>query len=386
VLADWPAISIVETVTNIACRGNLSGAINVSVNGGTGNGFTYSWSGPGTFTASTKDISGLRAGNYTLTVTDAGSGCAVTKLIAVTQPATSVSVTAATTAVNGCIAQGTITATGAGGTAPYQYRLNTGPYQSSGLFTDIAGGTYTVWVKDNNGCTATRTVTVADNGSDAFEGNNGNNTKNQAKTITIGLTNSARIAIPTDVADWFRFTVPAGSNSYTITLSHPSASFEFLLYPVANNQPPITPTDSSAGVKTYSLTGASPNGTTYYLKVTGGLSFTCYQFAVNNAVQLLAVRKSLIGIEEAPAPEKMTSKVYPNPHQGAFTLSIDAPESGKAIVELYNATGQKVMVKEVMLIKGNSNTVQFNGIKDAILLYKVRTGKWQTEGKIIGQY
>jgi hypothetical protein len=50
-----------------------NGSINLSAFGGTP-GFTFSWTGPSGFTASTEDISGLAAGLYTVIVTDT-NGC-----------------------------------------------------------------------------------------------------------------------------------------------------------------------------------------------------------------------------------------------------------------------------------------------------------------------
>lgn len=58
-----------ETVPN-------NGAVNLTVFGGTAP-FTYVWSGPGGFSATTQDISGLDAGTYTVTVTD-DNGCTTT--------------------------------------------------------------------------------------------------------------------------------------------------------------------------------------------------------------------------------------------------------------------------------------------------------------------
>ncbi|OFZ10181.1 MAG: hypothetical protein A3D92_15155 [Bacteroidetes bacterium RIFCSPHIGHO2_02_FULL_44_7] len=58
-----------ETVAN-------NGAVNLTVFGGTSP-FTYAWSGPGSFSATTEDISGLAGGTYTVTVTDA-NGCTTT--------------------------------------------------------------------------------------------------------------------------------------------------------------------------------------------------------------------------------------------------------------------------------------------------------------------
>lgn len=57
------------SITSDNCSPQVnSGAIDITVNGGTGS-YTYAWSGPNGFTASTQDISGLVYGWYTVTVT-----------------------------------------------------------------------------------------------------------------------------------------------------------------------------------------------------------------------------------------------------------------------------------------------------------------------------
>ena len=96
--------------------------------------------------------------------------------------------------------------------------MNSGNYQPTGTFTGLLAGSYTVWVKDINGCTKSAVVAITDNGSDEFEGNN---SKNQAKPVTAGQPAYARLALATDVADWFRFTTTT-SGSYTLNLTHPS--------------------------------------------------------------------------------------------------------------------------------------------------------------------
>ncbi|MEH6537443.1 MAG: hypothetical protein V7719_13680, partial [Psychroserpens sp.] len=54
---------------NILCFGENTGSINATVNGGIPP-YTYNWSGPDLFSATTEDISDLYAGAYTLVVTD----------------------------------------------------------------------------------------------------------------------------------------------------------------------------------------------------------------------------------------------------------------------------------------------------------------------------
>ena len=60
--------------------GMSSGSIDLSVSGGVGP-FTYSWTGPSGFTATTEDLGGLPSGIYTVTVTDKYCGIATTTVL-----------------------------------------------------------------------------------------------------------------------------------------------------------------------------------------------------------------------------------------------------------------------------------------------------------------
>lgn len=55
---------------------------------------------------------------------------------------------------------GTITASASGSGSPFTYDLNGGAYQTSPSFTNLAAGTYTIGVKDNNGCTSVASATI----------------------------------------------------------------------------------------------------------------------------------------------------------------------------------------------------------------------------------
>lgn len=63
--------TVINTITGMS-----TGSIDLSVSGGVAP-FTYSWTGPSGFTATTEDISSLEYGNYTVTVTDKYCGIAV---------------------------------------------------------------------------------------------------------------------------------------------------------------------------------------------------------------------------------------------------------------------------------------------------------------------
>ncbi|PCJ82907.1 MAG: hypothetical protein COA57_12670, partial [Flavobacteriales bacterium] len=142
-----PTISV--SSTDETCVGN-DGTATVTVTGGTSP-FTYQWSdGQSTATAT-----GLVAGNYNITVTDASS-CISTASTTVGGGSGSMSVTTSTTdesCAGAC--DGSATATVSGGTSPYNYVWST----FDGLSPTCAG-TYTVTVTDNGGCSVTASATI----------------------------------------------------------------------------------------------------------------------------------------------------------------------------------------------------------------------------------
>ncbi|MFP9116137.1 SprB repeat-containing protein, partial [Flavobacterium sp. RHBU_3] len=70
----------ISSQTNILCNGGATGSATVTATGGT-TGYTYLWSNG----ATTATITGLAAGTYNVTVTDA-NGCTATASAVLTQP------------------------------------------------------------------------------------------------------------------------------------------------------------------------------------------------------------------------------------------------------------------------------------------------------------
>ena len=142
------------TVTPIPCNGGTGGAC-VSASGGT-LGYTYSWSNG----ANGICVTGLIAGNYTVTVTDA-NGCQATPFpVNMTQP-TLVDVVASGTNIlcNGAN-NGTATATASGGTGTIGFVWTTGA--TSATIGPLTAGTYYVTATDGNGCTDVDSFTVTE--------------------------------------------------------------------------------------------------------------------------------------------------------------------------------------------------------------------------------
>ena len=150
-------ITVVPDVTHVECYGYSTGAIELTVSDGT-EPYNYVWSNGET----TRDIYGLAAGIYTVTVTDLVN-TTETISIEVTEP-DSLKLTFTKVDVDGSPDPiGSIDLTVTGGTGPYTYEWM-GPNGFTSTDEDINNletGNYNVFVTDANACTELLSVTIA---------------------------------------------------------------------------------------------------------------------------------------------------------------------------------------------------------------------------------
>ncbi len=145
------------TYTDINCSGATT-VVTAVATGGTAP-YTYTLSGG---VAQTSGVFvGLSAGTYTVTITDS-KGCTADSTFTISEPPV-LGINAANTIDASCYGQsdGEISVTGTGGTTPYTYTLNGGTAQTSGTFTGLTAGTYTVTLTDTMGCTTDTTLTIS---------------------------------------------------------------------------------------------------------------------------------------------------------------------------------------------------------------------------------
>lgn len=151
------SLAVTTTPTNYLCFGQ-SGAISANATGGT-TPITYSWSGPSGFTSTSKNITNLSPGTYTVTATDALS-CTSTSTTTVSGPATAVSVILDNKADVSCNngTNGVANITASGGTPGYMYAWSDAStaQDRTGLSADI----YNVTATDANGCQANLNLTI----------------------------------------------------------------------------------------------------------------------------------------------------------------------------------------------------------------------------------
>ncbi|WCM41546.1 T9SS type A sorting domain-containing protein [Flavobacterium sp. CBA20B-1] len=175
-----PPPTATTTVVNNTCYGGTTGTAEVITVDGTPP-YTYSWAPSG---GTGFKATGLAAGTYTVTVTDANNVTATATAV-VTEPDALVSNAVVNNISCNGSNNGTIDITPTGGTAPYTYLWTTGDTGTS--VSNLAPGTYSLTITDANNCTATEdfvitepTVLVATNAAQTnvtlFGGNDGSAT------------------------------------------------------------------------------------------------------------------------------------------------------------------------------------------------------------------
>lgn len=196
------AITITEFISNVLCFGQNNGNISLVITGGTG-GYGYLWGDGSTISA----ITGLIAGNYSVTVNDA-NGCTATENYNVTEPALlQVNITELTSIR--CFGEnnGVIRANPTGGTSPYNYQWNNS--QNAQNANGLVAGNYQVTVTDDHGCTATTSFNLVEPAQLS-------NTFNNSNVVCFGQSNGSSNAQPTGGTPPYSYRWDTGGTSQSI--------------------------------------------------------------------------------------------------------------------------------------------------------------------------
>ncbi len=153
-------IAVTGTTVNPTSVAATNGSIAASATGSTG--FTFNING-GAFQAM-GNFNNLAAGTYTVIAKDV-NGCTGTNVFTLTAPnpcaGVTISVATVITGNRPCEASnGSITATGTGGTSPYMYSINAGVFQVANIFSNLPASANIIAAKDANGCVGMVNATV----------------------------------------------------------------------------------------------------------------------------------------------------------------------------------------------------------------------------------
>ena len=150
---------------NISCYGRSDGSIQINPTTGTPP-YVFSWEGPDGFTATTKDISGLRAGSYILSIIDSKM-CTVSETIELTEPGSLGMIVTTSESITGgknidCAGgkTGSISVESVNNAGSVDYLWSDGEMGSTR--TGLMAGYYKVITIDSNGCTADSTILLTE--------------------------------------------------------------------------------------------------------------------------------------------------------------------------------------------------------------------------------
>ncbi len=263
-------IATITDQSNVTVIGGNDGSVTVEATGGTPpylyrlNSGTYQPSGV---------FTDLTAGNYIVTVQDAAL-CELAVPVIITDPGVPLGVIPVSQQDILCFGEstGSLTVRGTGGTEPYEYSLDKINYQSSGTFTNLPAGSYTVTVRDARLDEAEMPATLSEPATavsvSAYGINNLCHGDNSGKVIALASGGTSPYeyswnTIPEQVND----TVTAlSAGSYTVTVT--DANGCKVVSEVMLTDPPalslsISSTDAdcpdtSDGSVTLTITGGSP--------------------------------------------------------------------------------------------------------------------------------
>jgi outer membrane protein OmpA-like peptidoglycan-associated protein len=154
VIEPAPITVAFDEIRNLRCNGDQGGVINVSVKGGNAP-YKYNWSTG----ATTQDITGLNAGEYTLAIAD-NNGCAKTIATKITEPSVlAVSLAQLQNVKFNGGSNGLVDINVSGGVAPYKYKWTNGSETQD--LANLVAGSYSVRVADATGCAKIMNVTVS---------------------------------------------------------------------------------------------------------------------------------------------------------------------------------------------------------------------------------
>jgi hypothetical protein len=154
VVAQPQPIVISFSTKHVSCFNGSDASVNTTVTGGTSP-YTYSWSVGNIKTA---NITGLKIGTYTLTVTDS-AGCKASKVVTITQPMLLTATAKAIDETCDYRNDGSVSVLASGGATPYSY-LWQPTADTTDSISGLAAGTYSVIITDNNGCSVNASATV----------------------------------------------------------------------------------------------------------------------------------------------------------------------------------------------------------------------------------
>ena len=372
------ALSVaVASQTNVSCNTGSNGAASVTVSGGT-TAYSYNWT-PGNPTGDgTASVTGLTAGTWTCTVTDA-NGCTAARTFTITEPAAALTA-ALTSQVNVlCFgnATGSAVITPSGGTAPYSIT----PSQ-----TGLAAGLHTFTVTDDNDCSTTIDVTILQPAAALTAA-----LTSQVNVLCFGNATGSAVITPSGGTAPYSITpaqtgLTAGLHTFTVTdfngcsttidvtILQPAAALtaaltsqvNVLCFGNATGSAVITP---SGGTAPYSIspsqTGLAAGVYTFTITDANGCSITVDVTITEPAAPLLASSSAgSIACNEGTTSVTVSATGGTAPYSGTGTFTVSAGAYSYTVTDANGCTSitsGQVDEPDALVASSSAGTIECNG-------------------------
>ncbi|MCB0586159.1 MAG: T9SS type A sorting domain-containing protein [Phaeodactylibacter sp.] len=308
-----PIRDTLVTVQDVACKGEATGAISLTILGGAPP-FLYDWNNG----RNTLNISDLPAGSYSLTVTDSDNCQATFGNFVVEEPATALEIRVEGDSIS-CfgLAEGSIEARVTGGSLPYSfewyYEGMLIPTPDTNYLDELEAGLYTLILQDSNNCVREYNLDIP-----------------QPDEIHISIN-----LIP-----------PAGQQDGTAaaTVSGGAPDYEYL-WSTGDTTPSITFT---AMEDSFSLTVTDQNG--------------CQ--AVANVIVSGSYESKLVN----------SARLFPNPTSGELWLEVQLAEPAPISLGIRDMLGRVLKKKEVGIIQQERLLLNVEALPEGVYWLVLRSG------------
>lgn len=351
----------VSSQTDPLCNGGTDGSAAVSAAGGTGI-LNYSWTPAGGTNA---NATGIGAGTYTCTVTDA-NGCTTTSAVTLSEPdAIDISATSQTDVTCNNGNNGSVSIFVFGGTGSYTYSWSPSGGNST-TESGLTAGSYTCVVTDANACTSNFTVNITEPGVIAFSqtvavcsGDSytvGNSTYTVTGIYTDVLTamNGCDSTVTTDLTIENPIDISTTVNGNTATANQNGATYQWI--DCLNGNAPV----------------AGETNQFFTPQVTGDYAVIVTMGICSDTSSCTNV---ITGVESV---DRVAFNVYPNPTNGMVSIQL-ADYNPNITIEIFNSTGQLVRTEKPMSSAVNIELPEENGM----YLVRITSNAVSTTKKII---
>jgi SprB repeat len=187
-------------ITAVSCFGGNNGSATVAATGGVS---PYTFSKDGATFQPLGAFNGFLAGTFSLTVKD-NSGCTKPISVQILQPAQALQISIASQSNLSCYQNntGSLQAALSGGTGPYQFSKDNATFQTSGAFTALAAGNYTIYGKDANNCQTNIGLTLT-----------------EPSNTSISLLQKQDVACEANTQGFFKVGASGGTGAFSYSLS-----------------------------------------------------------------------------------------------------------------------------------------------------------------------